>query len=318
MNNNFETLDQNESKNFIPDKISVIIVNWNVKPLLERCLDSIFDYFQKIEYEVIIVDNCSLDNSVKYLKWLEQEKKSLKLKIILNKKNMGFAAANNQALEQATGEFILFLNPDTEFIKPGLEKLIKDLKEHNDWGIVGCRLIGTNGKSQSSVRRFPNLFTQSLILLKLHYLFFWLPAIRKYFQKDFNFKKSQEVDQVAGTFIFTKRALLDKIGSFDNDYHLWFEDVDLCYRFKMSGYKIIYCADFEIMHYGGESFDQLLSLKKQKIYNRSLIKYFEKNKPGKQNNILKIISPLSLILAELSVLVSLKKKKKIKKSLKIG
>ena len=75
MNNNFETLDQNESKNFIPDKISVIIVNWNVKPLLERCLDSIFDYFQKIDYEVIVVDNCSLDNSVKYLKWLEQEKK---------------------------------------------------------------------------------------------------------------------------------------------------------------------------------------------------------------------------------------------------
>ncbi len=318
MNNNFETLNQGEVKNFVPDKVSVIIVNWNVKPLLERCLDSIFDYFQKIDYEVIVVDNCSLDNSVKYLKWLEQEKQQPKLKIILNKKNMGFAVANNQALEQATGEFILFLNPDTEFIKPGLEKLIKDLKEHNDWGIVGCRLIGTNGISQSSVRRFPNLFTQSLILLKLHYLFFWLPAIRKYFQKGFNFEKSQEVDQVAGTFILTRRALLDKIGSFDNDYHLWFEDVDLCYRFKKSGYKVIYHSDFEIMHYGGQSFDQLLSLKKQKIYNRSLIKYFEKNKPGKKNDILKIISLLSLILAGLSALVSLRKKKQIKKSLKIG
>lgn len=299
-----------------PPKLSIIIVSWNVKPLLERCLKSIIRFITDFNYEIIVIDNNSQDESRDFLK--EFSKRNENIRIILNFENIGYSRANNQGLKKAKGEYILFLNPDTEFIDSDLKSLINRIGEEPKWGIVGCQLRGVNNQIQHSVRDFPNVLVQVIILLKLHYLFFWIPLVKKYFKKDLDFNKIQPVDQVDGTFILTKKKLLEKIGSFDESFFLWFEDVDLCYRFKKAGYQIIYYPRFKILHQHGESFGQLLSFKRQKIYNRSLLTYFEKHYSLKKYWPLLIVQYLSLFLAQISEIFSVKDKKKIKEKLKIG
>jgi len=296
-------------------KLSIIIVNWNVKPLLERCLNSLGKYVKNIDYEIFVVDNCSQDGSREYL--IQTKKENNRLNIILNKRNLGFSKANNQALALAKGEFILFLNPDTEFVEMGLEKLIKEMSKEKKWGIVGCQLIDLNNNPQYSVKSFPNVFSQILILLKLHYIFSFFPSVKKYFRNIKDFKNIQEVDQVDGTFMLIRKKYLDKIGSFDETFHIWFEDVDLCYRFKQAGKKIIYYPKFKILHHGAESFNQLFSFKRQKIYNRSLLIYFKKHYAKSKYWPLLMVYSFSLVLAQISEIFSIKQKDKIKKILKI-
>jgi GT2 family glycosyltransferase len=296
--------------------LSIIIVNWNVQPLLQRCLESIFALVKDLEFEVIVVDNCSQDASQQYLKGVTKREK--RVKIILNNKNLGFAQANNQALKKAQGEYILFLNPDTEFIKPNLKDLLKLLMKNSSWGIIGSQLKGVDGQVQSSVRRFPRVADQVMILLKLHYLFFWCPILKNYWQKKLDLTQQQYVDAVDGSFILTRRSLLEKIGSFDEDFYLWFEDVDLCYRFKQAGYQVVYCPQFEILHHHGQSFGQLLSLSRQKIYNHSLLVYFKKHYSLKYYWPLVMAQFFSLFLAGLSGILSRKKRERVKTKLKIS
>ncbi len=296
--------------------LSIIIVNWNVQPLLQRCLESIFTFVKDLEFEIIVVDNCSQDASKEYLTKVAKREK--RVRIILNNKNLGFARANNQALKKAQGEYILFLNPDTEFIKPNLKDLLDTLAKNSSWGIVGSQLMGVDGQIQRSVKRFPRVSDQAMILLKLHYLFFWCPVLKKYWQKNLDLTKTQLVDQVDGTFMLIQRSLLEKIGSFDEAFYLWFEDVDLCYRFKQAGYQVVYCPQFKILDHHGKSFGQLLSWSRQKIYNQSLLTYFKKHYPLKYYWPLLIIQFFSLFLAKLSEILSPKKRERIKTKLKIG
>ncbi len=296
--------------------LSIIIVSWNVKALLERCLNSIFKNIYGLETEVLVVDNNSQDGSKEYLQ--DRLKKNNSLKIILNNRNLGFSRANNQALVRAKGEFILFLNPDTEIIDDVCQKTIQLLKENKDWGLIGCRLIDPDDKIQPSVRSFPDIKNQLIVLLKLQYLIPGFRLVKKYFQKDFDYDKTNEVDQVAGAFMMTRREIIDQIGQFDERFHLWFEDVDFCYRTKQAGYKVIYYPEGKVIHYGGESFNQVLSVERQKIYNRSLLVYFKKYSSFFHYWPLVLIQPLSLLLARLSEIYPVTRKKQIKKRLKIN
>lgn len=295
--------------------LSVIIVSWNVKALLERCLDSVFQNTRDLETEVLVADNNSQDGSPEYLEELAKSRKNLK--IILNKRNLGFARANNLALQQAKGEFILFLNPDTEIIGDACQKAIQEMREKGDLGIVGAQLIDPEGKIQSSVRSFPNIGNQLMLLLKLHYLFPKSGIVRDYFQTGRDYERTGEVDQVAGAFMLIKKEIIEKMGTFDERFHLWFEDVDLCRRMKEAGYKVIYYPRAKILHYGGESFGRLLSLKRQKIYNKSLLVYFKKYHSFFHYWPLVLARPVSLLLARLSEIYSVSRKKQIKKRLKL-
>ena len=296
--------------------LSIIIVNWNVKALLQRCLESILNYVKDVDYEVIVVDNCSQDGSQEYLK--ELSKKRNHIRAILNEKNFGFGKANNQAFKKTKGEFVLFLNPDTEFIKEnGMKKIIELMKQNKKWGIVGCQLIGPDKEIQPSVRNFPTIFSQLIIILKLQYLFPKSKVLKKYFQTDFNYQKTKEVDQVAGSFILTRRKILDQVGSFDERFHLWFEDADLCYRVKKAGWQIIYCPKVKILHHGGKSFWQLMSIDRQRIYNKSLLTYFQKHSYISRYWPLILVQPISLFLALLSGVYPAELKKKIKKKLNV-
>ena len=296
--------------------LSIIIVNWNVKALCQKCLESILNYVKDVDYEVIVVDNCSQDGSQEYLK--ELSRKSNHIRAIFNEKNLDFGRANNQALKQTKGEFVLFLNPDTEFIKEnGMAKIIELMKQNKKWGIVGCQLIGPDKEVQPSVRNFPTIFSQLMIILKLQYLFPNNKVLKKYFQTDFNYQKRKEVDQVAGSFILTRRKILDQVGSFDESFHLWFEDADLCYRVKKAGWQIIYYPEIKILHHGGKSFWQLMSIDRQRIYNKSLLIYFQKHSYIGRYWPLILVQPLSLFLSLLSEVYPAELKKKVKKKLNV-
>lgn len=278
--------------------LSIIIVNWNVKHYLERCLLSIIKNTPHLDYEIIVIDNDSTrDNSKRFLADFRTE---ANVKIILNNQNLGFAKANNQGIKQAQGEYILLLNPDTEIIEKGsLAKAVDLMKKNKDWGVLGCRLLEADKQTQLSVRSFPKLIPQIMISLKLHHIFSRARVLQNYFLPNFDYKETASVDQVMGAFLLTKREVISKIGPLDEKFYIWFEEVDFCRRTKKAGWKVVYSPEPTIIHYGSQSFAQVLSLSKQKIYNRSAIYYFQKHHPWKAG-ILSFFSPLSLFLAWLS------------------
>jgi len=275
--------------------LSIIIVNWNVWPLLERCLDSIQLYAKNLDYEIFVVDNASQDNSPKFLKEIAHRQK--RVKVILNKENLGFARANNLALEQARGKFVLFLNPDTEIRSGTLPRMLDFFKAHPRCGVAGCRLVGLDGATQLSVRNFPTLTSQILIFLKLHHLFPDLPVLRNYLLYDFDYEREQKVEQVMGAFLMARREVLEELGSFDENFFLWFEEVDFCKRVKESKWEVYYTPRAKIFHYQAQSFQQVFSFRRQRIYNRSAIYYFRKHFPSCQAEILIALAPFSLLLA---------------------
>jgi len=278
--------------------LSIIIVNWNVKPLLERCLSSIRAYGKGLSYEIFVVDNASRNGSQEYLKGIARTRKNFR--IILNKENFGFARANNQAISKVQGEFILFLNPDTEIYPGTLQKMVNFLQAHEDCGIVGAQLIGVDGRVQPSVRNFPTLGSQVMIFLKLHYLFPHVRCLKNYFLYNFDYISQQKVDQVMGACLLTRREVLDEIGPLDENFYLWFEEVDFCKRVKDADWEVVYLPGARIFHHGAQSFRQLISLRKQKIYNASAIYYFKKHFGPAKARVLAVLNPLSLFLAYLA------------------
>lgn len=258
--------------------LSIIIVSWNVKEHLKKCLESIFKNQGNLNVEVIVIDNASSDGTSEMVKAVFPQ-----VKLITNDKNLGFAAANNQGIRAAKGEYILFLNPDTEILPNSLQKSIEFFKKHTDVGAVGCQILNTDPSTSSgqalqpSVRRFPTLWSQFLILYKLHHLLPNLKTFRNYLAKDFNYSVESVVDQIMGAFILTKKEIIEKIGDFDENFYLWFEEVDFCKRLKDAGYKVYYTPAAQIIHHGAQSFNQILTVKKQKIFNKSMRHYFKKH-----------------------------------------
>jgi len=295
--------------------LSIIIVNWNVRHYLERCLLSVIKNTPDLDYEIIVVDNASARDDSK--KFLADFKTDANVKIILNNQNLGFAKANNQGIKQARGKYILLLNPDTEIIEKGsLAKAVELMERNKDWGVLGCHLLGADKQTQLSVRSFPRLISQIMIFLKLHHFFPRAKALQDYFLPHFNYKETSSVDQVMGAFLLTKKEVLSKIGMLDEKFYIWFEEVDFCKRTKNAGWKVVYSPEPTIVHYGSQCFAQVFSFAKQKIYNKSAIYYFKKHR-FLEAKILLFFSPLSLFFACISDLFFRIKKALIKQNAKI-
>ena len=272
--------------------LAIIIVSWNCRKYLKSCLKSIFQSKKDSSVEIFVVDNNSSDGTVEMVK-----KEFPKVQLIANNFNAGFAKANNQALKIAKGKYLLLLNPDTEVKADTLTKAVAYLNDHPKAGIMGCKILNPNGSLQNSVRRFPNLSSQILILLKFHNFFPDLEPLKKYFAKDFNYHKEQEADQIMGAFFMIRKECLDEIGLFDEKFWLWFEEVDFCKRVKDKGWKVLYTPELEIIHAQGKSFAQIKAVKEQIIFNRSLLYYFRKHFSPIEYLILLLFYPLNLFLA---------------------
>jgi len=229
--------------------ISIIIVNFNVKYFLEQCLCSVEKAIDKIDAEVIVVDNNSTDDSIAYLK-----PKFPFVKFIYNEENVGFAKANNQALPHCSGDYILYLNPDTIIPEDCLEKCIAFFENTPDCGGIGIKMIDGSGTFlPESKRGFPSPLASFFKLTGLSDLFPRSRIFNQYSLGYLNPFVNHKVDVLAGAFLMAKSNIIKATKGFDESFFMYGEDIDLSYRIQQLGYNNYYFADSTVLHFKGES-----------------------------------------------------------------
>jgi len=229
--------------------LSVIIVNYNVKYFLEQCLCSLRQAIGSLKAEVIVVDNNSTDGSVAYL----SEKFSF-ARFIINKSNEGFAKANNQALEQSKGRYILFLNPDTIIPEDCFTQCISFIQSKPDAGAMGIRMIyGSGSYLKESKRGFPSPWVSFCKMSGLTAIFPNSSIFAGYYLGNLSSKQNQKVEALSGAFMLIKKEVLQITGGFDERFFMYAEDIDLSYRIYKAGFGNYYFAETTIIHFKGES-----------------------------------------------------------------
>lgn len=252
--------------------ISVIIVTYNSEKFIRSCLKSIISSFKSRKFEIIVVDNFSNDNTVKIV---YDEFKDVRLFRL--KKNKGFAYANNLAMERSFGDFICLLNPDTIVTDGALEKMAVFLENNDDVGIVGAKLKNFDGSLQLSCRKFPNYLNVFFGRKSLLRNIFPNNPISKDFMLEYlDYNKIQDVDWIMGAAVMLKRDLVENIGFFDENFKLFVEDTDLCYRIKKSGKRIVFLPDAVVFHFHGASVKEGFS-RVQIYHNLGMFNFFRKH-----------------------------------------
>jgi GT2 family glycosyltransferase len=230
-------------------RLSVIIVNYNVRHFLEQALLSVRRALRGVEGEVWVVDNNSVDDSVRMV-----QEKFPEVRLIANKDNPGFAIANNQAIRQSTGEYVLLLNPDTLVEEDTFQKCLAFMDSHPDAGALGVKLIDGSGKFlPESKRGFPSPWVAFCKTFGLSTIFPKSRLFNYYHFGHLDENETHEVDVLAGAFMFIRRAALDKAGLLDEAFFMYGEDIDLSYRIIQAGFKNYYFPETKIIHYKGES-----------------------------------------------------------------
>lgn len=230
-------------------KLSIIIVNYNVKYFIEQCLFSVAKAIEGIEAEIFVVDNNSVDGSCELIK-----DKFPWVKLIENKKNTGFSVANNQAIRISTGEYILLLNPDTVVQESTFRKVIDFMDAHSDGGGLGVKMIDGKGNFlPESKRGIPTPMVAFYKIFGLSKLFPKSKTFSKYHLGYLETDEINEIEILSGAFMFMRKSVLDEIGLLDEEYFMYGEDIDLSYRIIKAGYKNYYYPETTIIHYKGES-----------------------------------------------------------------
>lgn len=245
--------------------LSVVIVNWNVRDLLRRCLTSVVGSAPGTSADIIVVDNASTDGSVEMLR-AEFPQATL----ILNDHNRGFPAAINQGLAAAQGRYVLLLNPDTEVLDDALAVLIRYLDAHPDVGIVSPQLLYPDGGVQSSRRRFPTLLT---LFLESTWLEPLAPRslLRRYYVLDQPDEATLDVDWTMGAAMLARREVVGQVGEMDEGFFMYSEELDWCRRIKAAGWRVVYHPAARIIHYEGKSSEQAvparhINFQRSKVY----------------------------------------------------
>ncbi len=247
--------------------LSIIIVNWNTRDLLTQCLESIFKRVRGVDFEVLVVDNGSTDGSG------SKAKKAVpSIRFIESEKNVGFAKAANQGILKTSEKYVLLLNPDTQVKDEAIERLVTFMDTHLEAGIAGAQLLNSDGSKQNSIANFPSLATELFNKSLLRRLF-----PKKFPGKEKNYPEPVEVDSVIGACMMVRRDALDQIGLLDENYFLFLEETDWCYRMRKAGWKIYHVPQAEIYHFQGKSAE--IEKKKARVeYFRSRYHFFKKNR----------------------------------------
>ena len=248
--------------------LSVIIVNYQTYELTKNTINSILDYTYPFSVEVIVVDNASDDDSLYKLKNYFKDK----VTFIASENNNGFAAGNNQALEIAEGRYQLLLNSDTVVWKNTLEKIYNYMEKHTDVGACGCQVLLESGELDKACKRsFPNVKNSFFRL-------FHIPS--KSSANDYNPDLADdevyEIDCLTGAFMFIRKKAIDEVGFLDETFFMYGEDIDLCYRIKNAGWKIIYYGKSKITHLKGASSKRQKSKLLYEFY-RAMYVYYRKH-----------------------------------------
>jgi len=230
-------------------KLSVVIVNYNVRHFLEQCLTSVFRAGQDCDMEVIVVDNNSVDGSQQML-----SEKFPEVQLIANRENLGFSKANNQAIRISKGEYVLLLNPDTVVEEDTFRLCTNYMDEHPEAGGLGVKMLDGNGHFLPESKR--DLPTPSTAFYKIFGFSKLFPKSKIFGRYHLGFLDSEQIHEVAvlsGAFMMLRKATLDKIGLLDEDFFMYGEDIDLSYRITKGGYTNVYFPRTRIIHYKGES-----------------------------------------------------------------
>lgn len=273
--------------------LSIVIVTWNSEKFIEKCLKSIIDTKGSIDLEVIVVDNASQDTTTKIIERFKPE-----VRLICNQANLGYAKANNQGIEVSKGDYVLLLNPDVELKENCLKLMLDFVEKHEEAEVVAPQLLNPDGSIQPSCREFPDF---SILLWEFSGLSFLFPKNRifgRWRMGYFDFQSSREVNQPMGSCLLLRRKMIQKIGAFDEQFPIFFNDVDLCYRIKNSRGKLYLLPEAKALHYKGGSTRQA---KPEMILSAhlSFFRFLSKYKNGALNRILLYLSGILLFVTAL-------------------
>jgi GT2 family glycosyltransferase len=255
----------------MPTDLAICIVNWNTRDLLDKCLQSIRDTQGALSVETIVVDNASTDGSAEMVR-----EKHPWARLIANSNNRFYAAGNNQALQAVDAPFKLLLNPDIIVHEGSLQTLLGFMERHPDAGAVAPRLRGVDGEIQPSCRTFPGPDVVRYEALGLSRLFPRDREFGKYRMTWWDYDDEREVDQPMASAFLVRDAALQKIGLFDEQFPMFFNDVDLCRRLWDAGWEVWFTPVAEMTHLGGASTRQV---RREMIIesHRSFVRYYEKH-----------------------------------------
>jgi len=286
--------------------LSIVIVSWNVCDLLQRCLRSIYTREAGsageaaggaegstaarsrtpagLALQVIVVDNASSDGSAKMV-----QEQFPNVRLVVNRSNRGFPAANNQGIAVADGRYVLLLNPDTEIKAHALTRLVDFGDQHPDVGIIGPQLLNPDGSVQSSRRRYPTLataFLESTWLqpaitdLQSHRVAAGLTAplhhvLQRYYVSDQPDDVIQDVDWITGAAMFARGEVIDEVGLMDEGFFMYSEELDWCRRFREAGWRVVYLPTAQVVHHVGKSSEQVVAAR-HIHFQTSKVRYFRK------------------------------------------
>lgn len=271
--------------------ISIIIVNYNTKKLLENTIQSVIDTVGLIRYEIIVVDNDSSDGSIEMVKGQYPE-----VNLIENKDNLGFSKANNIGIKEASGRYILLLNSDTKVLEDCIQKCLHYMDSNMEIGALGCRLLLGSGKLDHACKRgFPTPEASLYYILKLHKVF---PARKRFGKYTLSYLPTyeiNEVDALTGAFMMVRKEVLNKVGLLDETFFMYGEDLDLCFRIKKAGYKIIYYPKAVTIHYK-EGSSKRKRYKTIYEFHRAMYVFYNKHYRNKYNFIVTGIVVAAIIV----------------------
>lgn len=279
-------------------KLSIVIVNYNVRYFLEQALLSVYKSSVNFEYEIFVVDNNSSDNSLSML-----AQKFPTVNIIANKENVGFSKANNQAIKQAIGDYILLLNPDTIIQEDTLQKCIGFMDAHADAGGLGVKMYdGAGNFLPESKRGFPSPFAAFAKMSGLSKIFPKSNIFGQYHLTFLDKEQTHKIDVLSGAFMLLRRTVLEKIGLLDEDYFMYGEDIDISFRIKEAGFQNYYLSDTSIIHFKGES-TKKGSLNYIRTFYDAMIIFCDKHITGTRGKILKLLLKIAIYLRAIIAVV---------------
>jgi N-acetylglucosaminyl-diphospho-decaprenol L-rhamnosyltransferase len=302
--------------------VSIIIVNYNTSKVLRDCINSIFKFENAQTFEIIIIDNFSADDSKEVINRLAKEYNNIKP--IFLEKLESFSFANNRGIEISSGEYILIMNPDIIFTEPLLEKLLMDFNDDKSIGAITPALVGTDGKFQRNYfQRYPTIMQFLLFHSIYAKIFFHFPKLMNRWLEnqdvDINQKKIWYVEQIPCAFFMAKKTMFQETGFMDENYVLFFEDVDLSYQINKK-YKLAIDSSLSVTHLGGSSFGTPKSDTDWWMYGRfiaSMVYFFGKNYSSARKFLLKFFAAsnsITIILIEYAkMLIGRADKYRIKK-----
>ena len=259
--------------------ISIIIVSWNTARFLENCLASILADPPTSPFEIWVVDNASTDDSPRMVR-----EKFPQVHLIENRENVGFARANNQAIQRCTGKYLLLLNPDTLLVSGALQALVDFLGNHPKAGAAGARILNPDGSLQISSHPRPTLSRELWRLFHLDRL----SPYAEYPRTKWEANQAQAVDVLIGACLLLRKEVLEQVGFLDEDYFMYSEEVDLCYRIQRAGWRLFWVPLAEVVHFGGQSTQQAPTEMFLNLYHGK-IKYFRKHNGWSAAQVYKLI-----------------------------